>query len=543
MMHEYAKEIKQEPSENRIAPFTVRRFKTLAEVYECIQQYEEETVSHFIKYNKDKKFGDEEFIPNIEHGRIHYWSHTGKTGCPIEYDGIPFMHIGRWVLMCHQGYDVNKRHKEKYQMRKHMDQEQSGIATKSRNRSQVTKKVGCPAEIYVTHVIKFPQQKVPNALLAINSVPTDHMRKLAKKRIIASYKRNPSRFSRESWYYVRLPDISAHEGHPVLGQVKQEMIFNSTPSDSNIEVAASGQETVNAINVIKRKGRIKASKFRTKEPVDPRVLQKMYELTRQGVTTVSMMQNSVREYVREELFPDSEPPPSMYRRYNPTASDIQNAMYKVKQEMRLEGKSILQYRCAALVREITELVVQTDSEDYLNQLEEQLRNIYSAVRNTVPVTQVTFRSEGEGEQTGSVKRTIGDLESLSPLLLESPVLKQPRLKTSSKHQEQQNELDTATYHLKLEHQQLHNAPTTDAALEVAEQHQVILSEDGAEIYEETQNGHILEHHQVHEIIQQDDGTITEVYYYQPMEQYGEDYEHQEHGTIIIQPGTLDRIEK
>ena len=63
---------------------------------------------------------------------------------------------------------------------------------------------------------------------------------------------------------------------------------------------------------------------------------------------------------------------------------------QVKQEMRLEGKSILQYRCAALVREITEMVVQTDNEEYLNQLEEQLRHIYNAVRNTVPVPEVQF---------------------------------------------------------------------------------------------------------------------------------------------------------
>lgn len=70
-------------------------------------------------------------------------------------------------------------------------------------------------------------------------------------------------------------------------------------------------------------------KFRTKEPVDPRVLTKMYELTRQGVTTVKMMQEAIAEFVREELFPCGEPPPSMYRRYNPTSSDIQNAMYKV----------------------------------------------------------------------------------------------------------------------------------------------------------------------------------------------------------------------
>lgn len=59
--------------------------------------------------------------------------------------------------------------------------------------------------------------------------------------------------------------------------------------------------------------------------------------------------------------------------------------------MRLEGKSILQYRCAALVREVTELVVKTDSEEYLVQLEEQLRNIYNAVRQTLPIQEVPFR--------------------------------------------------------------------------------------------------------------------------------------------------------
>lgn len=163
-------------------------------------------------------------MPNIEKGRIHYWSHTGKCGVPIEYDGVPFMHVGRWVLMCHQGQDTNKRHKEKYQIRKHIEQQasfffllaflhfhikfinrifiylllllitllmllllflkfysifgimqlitvlpiilqESGVTPKSRNRTQVTKKVNCPAEIYVNHIMKFPQHKVHKVLL------------------------------------------------------------------------------------------------------------------------------------------------------------------------------------------------------------------------------------------------------------------------------------------------------------------------------------------------------------------------------------------
>lgn len=44
----------------------------------------------------------------------------------------------------------------------------------------------------------------------------------------------------------------------------------------------------------------------------------------------------------------------------------------------------------------------------------------------------------------------------------------------------------------------------------------------------------LEQHQVHEIIQQEDGTIMEVYYYQPRDQlYDPDHHYQD--TIIIQP--------
>lgn len=38
--------------------------------------------------------------------------------------------------------------------------QESGLKPKSRNRAQVTKKVNCPAEIYITHIMKFPQHKV-----------------------------------------------------------------------------------------------------------------------------------------------------------------------------------------------------------------------------------------------------------------------------------------------------------------------------------------------------------------------------------------------
>lgn len=503
-MHEYSRAVKQEQEEEEedpggSKPFTVVKFRSLDEVYRCVQLYQENTCTHFIKYNRDKHFGNEAYVPNVEKGRIHYWSNTGKCGVPIEYDGVPFMHVGRWVLMCHQGQDTNKGHKEKYQIRKLREQQESGVKPKSRNRAQVTKKVNCPAEIYITHIMKFPQHKMPSALLAINSLPTDHMRKLAKRKMVNSFKRYNSRFVRESWYYVRLPDPSSHVGHPVLGLVKEEPTFN-LPDKCTIELAS---HPVPILAEPKKKP-LKGSKFRTKEPVDSRVLQKMYELTRQGVSTVKMMQEAIEEYVHEELFPCGDPPPSMYRRYNPTPSDIQNAMYKVKQEMRLEGKSILQYRCAALVREITEMVVQTDSEEYLNQLEEQLRNIYNAVRSSVPVPEVQFGSEQEGEGN---KRTLVEEPASS-----GEVEHKAKRGRKQKRLDQQPESTAAAYHLSLENQ----CKDGEQQLEL----------DGE-----------LEQHQVHEIIQQEDGTIMEVYYYQPRDQLY-DTDNRYHDTIIIQPENM-----
>ncbi|KAK7075222.1 hypothetical protein SK128_016274 [Halocaridina rubra] len=530
MMHEYAKGIRHSQRSNSGNNFIVKKFRNLNEVYACVERYQEDTVTHFIKYNRDKQFGNEVYIPNVERGRIHYWSHTGKSGVPIEYDGVPFMHVGRYVLMCHQGQDVNKRHKEKYQLRRSVEYQESGITPKTRNRSMVSKKVNCPAEIYITHVMKFPQHKVPSALLAVNSLPTDHMRKLAKKKIIDSFNSCPKKFMRESWYYVRLPDPASHEGHPVLGLVKNE----------NCNVIAENAVDIKNLpepnSFVKKRKRAKNSKYRTKEPVDPRVLQKMYELTRQGVSTVKMMQAAIAVYVEEELFNSGKPPPAMYRRYNPTPSDIQNAMYKVKQEMRLEGKSILQYRCAALVREITELVVQTDNDDYLHQLEEQLRNIYNAVKNTLPIQQIQNKSDQEDETPKIIY-----MDSSVPM--SSDVDIRPRRGRRRKISDTQAELNAATYNLSLENQVCREKIYQVQSLHEPAQNKLPHKEQSTALEAVFENQH------VHEIIEQEDGTVTEVYYYQPIEnsdQYdtveanetGETYQ----DTTIIHPPLDIKVE-
>lgn len=59
MMHEYARVVKLEGVTGASKSFTVLKFRTLSEVCRCVEQYQETTCTHFIKYNRDKHFGNE----------------------------------------------------------------------------------------------------------------------------------------------------------------------------------------------------------------------------------------------------------------------------------------------------------------------------------------------------------------------------------------------------------------------------------------------------------------------------------------------------
>lgn len=59
MMHEYARAVKLESGAVSDKPFTVVKFRTLHEVCRCVEEYQEHTCTHFIKYNRDKHFGNE----------------------------------------------------------------------------------------------------------------------------------------------------------------------------------------------------------------------------------------------------------------------------------------------------------------------------------------------------------------------------------------------------------------------------------------------------------------------------------------------------
>lgn len=59
-----------------------------------------------------------EKIPNVHRGRIYFESLKGKCGMPITYDGVPFIHLGRWSFICHQGVDKCKKQRDQYYEKK-----------------------------------------------------------------------------------------------------------------------------------------------------------------------------------------------------------------------------------------------------------------------------------------------------------------------------------------------------------------------------------------------------------------------------------------
>lgn len=59
-----------------------------------------------------------------------------------------------------------------------------------------------------------------------------------------------------------------------------------------------------------------------------RVVARIHNWVNRGVTSVEEMRRHLREYVRSELFPGREMPPSTSRQYCPTKKDLYNHMYR-----------------------------------------------------------------------------------------------------------------------------------------------------------------------------------------------------------------------
>ena len=85
------------------------------------------------------------------------WEKKGDL-MSLNFDGIPYIFLGKRDYQCHQGSDRGKRVKEKYQkLRDNLMLGDHPQAIKRRKLIQTTKKLNCPVQFSVKKIIKFPK--------------------------------------------------------------------------------------------------------------------------------------------------------------------------------------------------------------------------------------------------------------------------------------------------------------------------------------------------------------------------------------------------
>ena len=118
-----------------------------------------------------------------------------------------------------------------------------------------------------------------------NSLPSEQLRRTTKRKISALFKQNSLKVELEHWYYLQLPMIADHKGHPFIA---------TTPSTGNIK-----KMVVSNISTLDRRktNRNRDRQRRTREPVDERVLHKLNSLVKAGYCSVSVIRAELNRFV------------------------------------------------------------------------------------------------------------------------------------------------------------------------------------------------------------------------------------------------------
>ncbi|KAK2895856.1 hypothetical protein Q8A73_015344 [Channa argus] len=242
------------------------------DVEKLIRELEETTQCKYVSVCNDKNFNDKGWQPSAKNRVFFEKKNDGKSPT-ITFTGMPFIFIGSMSFECHLGKDRAKKKKERYAQKI-----TSGDNVHKRRRylAQDTKKIGCPAELKVTRVAMFPDHKILK-----DSV---WERKRAGQ-VLRSILQENKPVAWENTYYVLVPRAEDHVGHPILGEV------------------ACVQEAIN-----------------------PVVEERIKELLRQGVNSVSEMRRRIREFVKSNLYSGDKPLPLTRYRYYTLPQNLRNIM-------------------------------------------------------------------------------------------------------------------------------------------------------------------------------------------------------------------------
>ncbi|XP_074641158.1 uncharacterized protein LOC141898911 [Tubulanus polymorphus] len=222
-----------------------------------------------------------------KHRPIRWESQLGNNvgAASIEWDGTPFIYMGRHVLICHFGTDHNLKKKQEFKEKQDKKMMDDHVFLKRRNLVQSTNKLGCNARIYISQIVRFPLIKIPENVRKHKVSASECLRNDLSANIDSVHG--------VVQFVIRFPSSEDHTNHPVSGEGAM-----------------------------------------LREPVCSEVRDYIIKLTREGFRKVSDTMRSVNNFVNNELFRGLPKPDPLRRRYFPTRDDIRNIMMKAKMENR-----------------------------------------------------------------------------------------------------------------------------------------------------------------------------------------------------------------
>lgn len=251
-------------------------------LHHLLQEFEICTHTYFIVQRTKRNFGKEPELQRIG-GSIH-WQDTQDNARPhLLCDGVPFIIMGTRTLDCHQGPDRDKKRKhiraaanQQKDFENYLDMEHD-YTEREWHSVKASKKLNCPAKIYIRHIIKFPEYECPEAIEDIGH------RHAVTTRLQLDFKRRED-IVKGHQFHVQLPQ--SHANH-VVG----EQTDSSLPIDRDLSAFIQKKVT-------------------------------------EGVANTKEMKKLLEEYLQssEHLFKGKELPSRNNTRYWPTLKQIRNHM-------------------------------------------------------------------------------------------------------------------------------------------------------------------------------------------------------------------------
>nr|XP_045597436.1 uncharacterized protein LOC123757639 isoform X2 [Procambarus clarkii] len=171
---------------------------TLEKANETVRLFQQRTSSRFICYKVQRSFGREGWCAV---NRKILWQHEElRENTLPEFDGVPYILNGTKVMECQYGVNrsaYQKKHRPNFERRKNV------LVKEEESCGHVSKKVDCPAKIFLKDVIKFPDFKVQ-----INS-----RQEIKVKSNLLRLALNDGRAEGERRIYIQLPKDSEHCNH------------------------------------------------------------------------------------------------------------------------------------------------------------------------------------------------------------------------------------------------------------------------------------------------------------------------------------------